>query len=452
MRPGFSQFNSVGGYSASLNVSRQGLLTKGIAWRLVLLTALGPAFSNILIYRLGDFAVTPSHLLLIGAAVLIFRLKWKPKFGLIFPIVMMWVLDFYHALVVGYIGEIEWLKSFSQMLAYGACFVVIAGFLPNRLVLKKTAPWAMKLGILLGSISILQFALLLFGISAYIPEGWAVKSTDFAESVWRYGGFTPAIGLATEPSYYALGLVSLWAYLLFLYDNNLLLDKKLFWISFFVLCGGILVTFSLAGVTMTAIILLIWLGIQRKVRLVFWTLLTIATIGIVGANIGIISPIQARLQKVLLGADNSAQIRVTAALRLLFAMPTSFESFAFGTGLGMEEREFTTYLDIYREASLRSFVQDEVKIHNTLTTIRFFQGWLGVVVYGILLWNILLPKSGGQRTFSSVLVFFILYHFASGFYLSPSFWALVALIALMRRVQLEQKAPASVASTWNASR
>lgn len=420
--------------------------TKGIAWRLVLLTALGPAFSNILIYRLGDFAVTPSHLLLIGAAVLIFRLKWKPKFGLIFPIVMMWVLDFYHALVVGYIGEIEWLKSFSQMLAYGACFIVIAGFRLNGFVLKKTAPWAMKLGILLGSISILQFTLLLFGVSAYVPEGWAVSPIDFRNFAFRYGGFAPAIGLAIEPSYYALGLVSLWAYLLFLYDNNLLLDKKLFWISFFVLCGGILVTFSLAGVTMTAIILLIWLGIQRKVRLVFWTLLTIATIGIVGGNVGIISPIQARLQEVLLGADNSAQVRVTAALRLLFAS-TNFESFAFGTGLGMEERGFTTYLDIYREASPRSFVQEEVKIHNILTTIRFFQGWLGVVLYGILLWNILLPGSRSQRTFSSVFVFFILYHFTSGLYLSPSFWALLALIALMRRVQLEQKAPVFIAST-----
>lgn len=442
MHTSFLQSNSVGVYSASVEGSRRGLLAKSITWRLLLLTALGPAFSNILIYRLEDFAVTLSHLLIVLVTVLILQQKSQLRFKLLFPVVMMWLLEIYHAVVVGYVDEIEWLKSFLQMLVYSACFIIVAGFQANAVVLRKTATWTMKLGILLGGISILQFVLLRFEVLAYIPQSWAVKSTDFTESIWRYGGFTPAIGLATEPAYYALGLVTLLAYLLFLHDNNSFQEGGLFWVSLSILCGGILVTFSLTGVTMTAMMLLIWLGIQRKVRLIFWALLIIAIIGIVGANIGIINPVQARLRDALLGADNSAQIRVTAAVRLLFAMPTSFESFIYGTGLGMEERELSTYLNIYREASLRSIIRDEVKIHNILTTIRFFQGWLGLALYSMLLWIILLPKKGRWVAFFSMFVFFILYHFASGLYLSPSFWSLLALIALLRSTQLGQEVSA----------
>lgn len=436
------QSDSIGVYSASVEGSRRGLLAKSIAWRLLLLTALGPAFSNILIYRLGDFAVTLSHLLIVLVTVLILQQKSQLRFKLLFPIVMMWLLEIYHAVVVGYVDEIEWLKSFLQMLVYSACFIIVAGFQANAVVLRKTAIWTMKLGILLGGISILQFVLLRFEVLAYIPQSWAVKSTDFTELIWHYGGFAPAIGLATEPSYYALGLVTLLAYLLFLHDNNFFQEGGLFWVSLSILCGGILVTFSLVGVTMTAMMLLIWLGIQRKVRLIFWVLLIIAVIGIVGANIGIINPIQARLRDALLGADNSARVRVMAAVRLLFAMPTSFENFIYGTGLGMEERGLSTYLNIYREVSLRSIIRDEVKIHNILTTIRFFQGWLGLALYSMLLWMILLPKKGRWAAFFPMFVFFILYHFASGLYLSPSFWSLLALIALLRRTQLGQKVSA----------
>lgn len=441
MGTGIPQPNSVGAYSASVERPRHGILAKSITWRLLLLTALGPAFSNILIYRLGDFVVTPSHLLLVFVTILILQQQSRLRLKLLLPIGMIWLLEIYHTVVVGHIGEIEWLKSFVQMLVYSTCFVIVASFRLDTVVLKKTAPWAMKLGILLGCISILQFAvLLLFGIRAYIPETWAVRPIDFRDFTFRYGGFAPAAGLATEPANYALGLVTLLVYLLFLNDNALLHNRGLFWTSLSVLCGGILVTFSLTGVIVTAIILLIWLWIQRKARTVFWVLFIIAIISTVGTTIGILDPVQSRLQDALLGADNSAQVRVTAAVRLLFAAPTSFENFAYGTGLGMEERELTTYLDIYRETSLRSIVSSEVKIHNILTAIRFFQGWLGVGLYGMLLWTILLPKMGKWTKFLPVLVFFILYHFASGQYLTPGFWSLLALMALLRRAQLNLRA------------
>lgn len=442
MRTSFPQSNNVGVYSASIEGSRRGLLAESVSWRLLLLTALGPAFSDILIYRLGDFAVTLSHLLIALVTVLILQKKSQLRFKLLFPVVMMWFLEIHHAVVVGYVDEIEWLKSFLQMVVYSACFIIIAGFRTNAVVLRKTAPWAMKLGILLGSISILQFALLIFGVKAYVPETWAVRPIDFRDFTFRYGGFAPATGLATEPAHYALGLVTLLVYLLFLNDNAFLRSRWLFWTSFSVLCGGVLVTFSLTGVIITAIILLIWLWIKRKVRIIFWTIFIIALIIIVGAAIGITDPVQVRLQDVLLGADNSAQVRVIAAVRLLFAMPTSFENFIYGTGLGMEERELSTYLNIYRAVSLRSIIRDEVKIHNILTTIRFFQGWLGLALYSMLLWMILLPKKGRWAAFFPMFVFFILYHFASGLYLSPSFWSLLALIALLRRAQLGQKVSA----------
>lgn len=433
--------------NASVNLSfierpRKGLLSETMAWRVLLLSALGPAFSNILIYRLGDFVVTPSHLLLILAIISILRQKRRHEFGLIFPVVTMLLLDGYHAVVSGYVGEVEWLKSFIQMLTYSTCFIFFASFRSSEDTLKKIAPWAMKLGIFLGGIIILQFVLLGFDVLAYVPQDWAVKTLDFTESTLRYGGVTPAIGLATEPSYCALGLVTLSAFLLFLHNNNLVQDQKLFLASLSILFGGILTTFSLTGVMIAIMMLLGWLVIQRRVRLIFSALLTITVIGIVGANIGVTAPLQARFQRALMGVDNSAQIRIVAAVQLLFARSTSFENFTYGTGLGMETRELDTYLNIYREASLRSLARDEVKIHNILTTVRFFQGWLGLALYSLLLWVLLLPRSGQQAAFFPVLVFFILYHFASGLYLSPSFWSMIALMALLRRIQLGGKAPA----------
>ncbi len=437
---GFARSKNASTYSSSVEIPQKGLLTEAVAWRLLLLTALGPAFSNILIYRLGDFAITPSHLLLVLVTIWIFQMRRLCfRFGLVVPVAIMMFLEVCHALVSGYIGEFEWLKSFAQFVTYSICFLVLSSLRTSINKLRGIAPWAMKLGIFLGGVSVLQFALLNLGIPAYIPQNLTVKTLDWTKLVWRYGGFIPAIGLATEPSYYALGLVTLVACLLFLQENDLVRDQRLFWISLSTLFAGTLVTFSLTGIVMVSMMLMIWLAMQRRVRLVLLASLTTLLIGVIGANIGMITPIRTRLEAALVGADNSAQVRVAAAVQLLFTEPTSFESFAYGTGLGMEERELDTYLRIYREVSLRSFVQDEVKIHNILTTVRFFQGWLGVILYGILLWMLVLLRAGDLTKFSSVLLFFTLYHFASGLYLSPSFWTLLALIALLRRMQLERK-------------
>lgn len=435
-----SQPRDTGAYAPAIEISRKRLRREAIAWRLLLLSALGSAFSNILIFRPGGFAVTPAHLLLISATFWVLRQKRRLQLGLVFPIAMMLLFDGYHAVVSGYARETEWLKSFVQLGMYGLCFIVLASFRPSAGALKGIASWAAKLGFILGGISILQFALLNFGVSAYMPEGWAVRTADFSESISRYGGFYPATGLATEPAYYALGLVSLAACLLFFHGIGLLRGQRLFWLSLLVLFGGILATFSLTGVVAISVVLLAWIGTQRKSRLTLVLLLMVGAIVIVGANIGVVAPIQARLQQVLAGADNSSQHRTVAAVRLLFAEPDSLENFIYGTGLGMEERGSDTYLRIYSEASLRELTSDEVKIHNILTAIRFFQGWLGIALYGLLLWAIFLPGRGSYTAFFSMFVFFVIFHFASGLYLSPGFWSLLALIALLRRIQLGRKA------------
>lgn len=420
---------------------RGGWFTESVAWRLLLLSACGPAFGNVLVFWLGDFAVTLSHLLLFLAIAAVSQQKRQHyEFRFVFPILMMLMLDGYHALVSGYIGEVEWQKSYAQFLVYSACFIFLVGFRPSKEAMAKIAPWIMKLGIALGGVGILQFTLLLFGISTRIPEPLSVKTIDFTESVWRYGGFIPATGLAAEPSYYSLGLVTLLAYLLFLNNIYLINEKsRLFWVSLVVLLGGILVSFSLTGILMVGLVLLGWLGIQGRLRQVITVFSVVIIIGIVISRIGVMAPIQDRLLSAIVGADNSAQIRVAAASKLLFAGSTSFESFVFGAGLGMEVRELDTYLNVYREASLRSFVQDEVKIHNILTTVRFFQGWIGVAFYGLLVGAILLPGSGRLRGFFPMALFFALYHFASGLYLHPAFWSLLALMAISRRIQLESR-------------
>ena len=413
------------------------LISQDTLCRLLLLSASGILFNNILIFRTHGFAVTLPHLLLAMTTGATLLKKHRVDYRLALIFIIMILFEICHAIGSGFMSDSEWQKSFALFAVYGTCFIILTKFNLNRNTLIKCAPWIAKLGIIMGGVGILQFILFGIGVQASIPEGWCVRSLTPIGKLIRHGGYRPAIGFATEPSYYAIGLITLLVCLFFLYNSSLINNKRLYWGSVFILLVGVLCSFSLAGIIILVILLAGLLFFTNRIKkVVFITVIIFSILFGIGQSIGIFDSIASRLQKTIQGLDNSAQIRVVAAIRLLFAESNSFETFMFGAGLGMEDREQSIYFSIYEDTTIRSFNQNSIKIHNIITAIKFFQGWLGIILYGIMLWIILLPLAGKYNTFLPILIFFVLFHFSSGLYLNPVFWSFLALVTLLRRATI----------------
>lgn len=416
--------------------SRWVINVKKLQIQLLVLISLSPLYSDVLLRRVfGGFAVTPAHLFLVVISVLLsLRLKrFVGKFTIL--VCGMILVEVAHALLFGFVTDTEWITSFAQFFVYTSCFVLITTLKVNRDELKAIAPWLLKLGIFFGGIGIVQFLLMnIAGVPAYLPAAWRVRGLNPFDEL-RAGGFFPAIGLAMEQSYYAMGLVTLLAYIFFL-DNNGFIQNRALWRSatLFVL-GGVIVSFSLAGIVSAMALLAVKFLSLRTILKKPGNIMLIVVVVLIAAISGVAGPIQHRLQRAVRGADNSAMVRVVAAIRLLFALPDDIEIFLLGTGLGMQTRNVAQYTSIYSKVSLRDRAYDDVKIHNILTTSKFYQGWIGLSLYGLLLWNILCPLAGKRKPYRILVIFLALYHFAWGLYLHPGTWGTLGLLAVLRRSQ-----------------
>lgn len=412
---------------------------------LLLLGASGLALDNIMIFRLYDFAITVPHLLLILATVLVILAKRRYDRRLVLTFLVMLLLEVYHSLVAGFWYEAEWHRSFAQFILYGTCFVLLAGIQLDLKTLQRNVSWTIALSFLMAGIGIIQFILLQQGINAYWPAAWSPSAFDPIAASFRYGGVLSALGLATEPSYYAIGLVTLLGYLLFLDNCGLVSNARQFMWAVLALLGGISVSLSITGYLVACVVVLGWLISRRKSRFVPILISMIAVM--IGVSTEVLQPVLGRFQQILLGSDNSTQVRIIASLKLMFTRPVDFEFFSFGTGLGMEARDITTYGQIYTENSLRGDWWDQFKVHNILAVVRFLQGWVGLIAFCIMLWIILRPGAGKNKEFLPMLLLLILLLFAFGIYLSPIFWTLLAFLAVIRTAQLNSEMSADAIRT-----
>ncbi len=406
-----------------------------LLFQLLVLISIGPIYNDVLLYRMGGFPITLEHLFLAVMVIIILLKRRHLSIRFFIPVLWMILLELAHALMFGFATDTRWIQSFAQFSVYAASFVLMTSLKLDHDDLQEMTPWILKCGIFFGGIGIAQFLLMnIAGVHAYLPADWRVKGyIPFGET--RTGGFAPAIGLAMEPSYYAIGLVTLLV-CIFSLDNNGCVENRTLWRSAMLFAlGGILVSFSLTGILGAVALLLVQFFSLRSIMKRPLNIVAIILIAMIAVESGITGPIQQRLQKVLRGADNSALVRTVAAIQLLLAPPNDVELFVLGTGLGMEQRNSVQYSRIYREVSLRDLDFSEVKIHNIFTVIKFFQGWVGLLLYSILLWRILLPLAGKWKTCKVLGAFFILYHFSWGMYLSPATWATFALVAILRRSQ-----------------
>ncbi len=409
---------------------------RDIMWQFLLLSAIGSMFGDLLLFRVGDFAITFPHFLLLCTVII--NIVLVPKAvnrNVTILCISMIVIQVYYAYFLFFLVEREWWNSFIQFIVYTSCLVLLTSARIDGELLPKITLWTMKLGIWLGSLSLIQFVLLQFGLPAYLPDFLRVGSIDpLGDITARYGGFAPAFGLATEPSLHAMGLATLLGCLLF-FGGVMTISNRFMWIiSVIVLVGGIVVSFSLTGIIMAGVLLAISVVFQRKVRyLAMVLILAVVLLGIMQGNI--IEPILSRLQTVSDGEDSSAQVRVQYSIQLLFSQSSSIDLSLLGTGLGMESRELDLYQDVYyQERNLDSGSSDRVTTHNIFATVKLLQGWIGLALYLWLLWEILRPNKDEPRRFIPLLVLTLLFNFASGYYLTPYFWSFNALVFLLRRL------------------
>jgi hypothetical protein len=408
--------------------------TRMLLSRTLVLTALGPLYNDILLFRVAGFAVTPVHLLLAVTVIAALMSHRHVNGPLALVVSAMILLELSHALLFGFPFRADWVRSFAQYLVYATAFVLITGAALDRADLQNIAPWVRKCAVVFSGLGIVQFLLNNSGFGLSLPGYLRVKAYDpFAEA--RTGGFVPAQGLAMEPSYYAVGLVLLLALVLFFDTVAPPLQKPLSRVAVLMLVAGIATSFSMTGIISAGLVIFVHLassGPTKRIR----NIIMLGLLLLILAASGIVRPIGSRLNSIARGADNSALVRIELGVRVFFAPARNLETFFLGTGLGLEARNADDYFRLYRDVALIAPESDAVRIHNILTALRFLQGWLGVLLYGILMGTMLLVTKGEWRPFAVLLSSLILFHFAAGLYLAPGTWAAFALWTVLRRSQL----------------
>ena len=414
--------------------------------KLLMLSAAGLFFGDIAIFSVGGFIVTPYHLLFPLTAALAVSPSKQPQdsqvalFGFW---LFMALTELAHVTWAGYITEPEWLRSFAQFLVYSLSFLVITRKKLRRTELVSLGPWVAKLSIVLSATGIFQYILFIFQIPAYLPDEFRARSGFDPLFSTRYGGFSPAIGFATEPSHYTLALCVLLACLLFFVQIGIL-KGRLQRISIAMVMAGVLVSYSISGVIISIALLIFSLIIPGRKRIFLvsvigfflWLLLTL----------NFTQPIVERFSIVAEGQDASSMMRVVASIRLLFANSSRLETMLFGTGMGLEAREYETYVQVYTQAIPRYLALREIKVHNIFAVIKFLQGWVGLLIYGIMIWLSLRPAIRAWRLYIPLFVFFFAYQFSTGLYLTPAFWSTYALMTVLWRSDLTPKMDDGVAS------
>jgi hypothetical protein len=410
-----------------------------VALSLLLLSALGQLYNNIAIMRVADFAVT-IPLLLFAAAALVAMLspRQRPSHdGPLFVWMLLVLWQLLSGVLLGLTGEADWLRSVSLFFYNSTCFVLASRLQVSRRDIVNVTPMLVWLILLFGGLGVLQFLLLNLGIRATVPKAFAASRWDPTIDIYRTAGLQRAAGISLEPSIYALGLSLVMVIYLFFYRVSHFTNKRLLWCAMVSLIGGLVVSFSVSGIVIGIVAILVAVlvgGVGRLDGRVIFVMIVALVLAITAYCQNWFPALTNRVHMIASGSDRSANVRVVAALQLLFLPPTDFPDFVIGQGLGME----SNYRALVEITYGRSFGYHRTDIHNIITVIKVTQGWMGVALHFTLLLAVFRPFGIKDRSlYAPLFVTVLVLHFASGYYLVPLFWAILALVAVLRRASLE---------------
>lgn len=428
-----------------------GRIVPRIALSLLVAAAVGQLFNNVALVRSDSFAVTIPMLLLAAAAALAFFVpRHRPADD---TTLVVWMLllgwQIFVGLVLGLVTEREWIQPFILFFFYSTCFVV-ASRLP---ITREDVVWAIYtlafLLILFGALGVVQFILLnFFRIIPALPAEFSAVPWNPAIDIYRTDGVLRPAGLSYEPSTFSIALSFALVLMMLLIGLVPFRNKRLLLISVLFLLAGSLMTLSLSGWAIAIPALFVSALNARFRRFTIPLILVVGAVVIGVVYAGFSSVVTERLNDIAAGNDESANVRVLAALALLVHPTDNIARFFVGNGLG-QNPAFAALMD---EVYLRRFAITETNIHNIFTIVRVNQGWVGIVLHLVLLLAVARP--GFQQNRSLYLPMFVMIfalHFASGFYLDPAFWSILTLIAVLRSIDADQPArsPALRSAIWN---
>lgn len=410
-----------------------------LAFILLMLAAVGQLFNNIALFRVAGFAITPPLVLLgMATAISVFIPRRAPADDTPFfiGIVMIgWTLV--SAMLLGIVGNGEWQKSAQLMLMYAICFSLISRLQIDKDDLMYAVPVLLGAILVGGILGGGQFILLNYtNVAAVVPEGWRVSLWDPTVDVFRTGGLQRAAGLSYEPSTYAIALSIAAVLCLFFCSLNTSVNRFFLVIALVFLVAGSLVSYSISGwaIGIFPVVLGI-LAVRSQLRNTLLILMLFSALILpVLYSFDMLPGVSERIESIASGDEDSANVRVTGALTLLFWPAERFTDFVAGYGIGMEE----AYAPVVTEVYGRRFGVYDTNIHNIFTVVKVTQGWMGIVLHLTLILAAFRPAGiRDPLLYAPLLLLVFLLHFASGYYLDPIFWALLALIAVLRNANFQ---------------
>ncbi|MCX7789013.1 MAG: hypothetical protein N2378_00090 [Chloroflexaceae bacterium] len=420
-------------------------LRRRIVLSLLVAAALGQLFNNIALVRISEsFAVT-LPLLILGAAAALAFFTPVPRPADDTPVILAVVLlgwQIFVGLALGLVTDREWIQPFGLLVIYALCFASVARLAITADDIGWAVTTAAVMIIVFGSVGIVQFVLLnFFGVVLALPEAFSAVLWNPLIDIYRTGGVLRPAGLSYEPSTFSIALSFALVLLMMLTSVVSSHNRKLVLVSVLVLLSASLLTLSLSGWAIAVPALGVSVLNARFRRFAIPLLIVVTAVVIWSLYAGVSTVVTDRLDTIVAGEDESANVRVLAALTLLVHPPDNVAHFFTGTGLG-QNAEFAAMMD---EVYLRRFGITEPFIHNIFTVVRVTQGWVGIVLHLILLFAVLRPDVRRNREFFlPMFVMMFALHFASGFYLDPTFWSILALLMVLRRLDARhpESAPA----------
>lgn len=413
-----------------------------IALSLLVAAAVGPLFNNLALARFSTFPITIPMLLLAAAAGIAFFTPRRPASD--DTTLFLWMLligwQFFVGLVLGLTTESEWVNPFMLFCFYTTTFMV-ASRLP---IDRSDIAWAIytlaSLIIIFGGLGVVQFILLnQFRIVPALPAEISAVPWNPAIDIYRTDGVLRPAGLSYEPATYSISLSFALVLMMLLTSLFRFQNRKLLLVSGLFLLSGSLLALSLSGWAVAIPALLISALNAKFRRITIPVIIVVMAVVIVVFYAGFASVVTGRLNDIAAGQDESANVRVLAALALLVHPVHDLAHFFTGNGLG-QNSAFAALMD---EVYLQKFGIAETNIHNIFTIVRVTQGWAGIVLHMLLLLAVMRPDFQQNRAFYvPMFVTIIALHFSSGFYLDPAFWAILALIAVLRSIDADQPAGA----------
>ena len=405
---------------------------------LLVVCALGHFYNSLALVSIAGFAITlPLILFTVAAGIGALTPRTHPDNDL--PLLLCVLLigwQIVSAVALGIEGEFEWLKSVAQFILYATCFALSTRIQISRRHVAAITPLIIGIMGVFGGLGIIEYVMLnTLGTGTLISPDSKTSGYNPAADIYRTDGVMRPAVFAIEPSTYSMALSVAAILCIFCCRVVPFRHRTILGIASLLMLGGSIASISPSG-WIVGIGTLVFIVISEARLRQLFVPLSLLVVAITPSiySMKLLPVLTNRVDSMLNGSDNSTNVRVFAALELMFREPTSVADFVVGYGLGME----TSYRSVMGKLYGQFDTYFNTNINNIFTVVQITQGWGGMALHiGTLL---VVMNPAGTKDWSlyfplSIMIFLL--HFASGYYLEPIFWAQLSLVVVLRNANFQ---------------